>query len=117
VLQGIGEAVERKAGMTQYAVASYGWMLAAWTLVMRIGFKGLRNRIFLDHRDSYSVNATASASSISAFGAKSDMSLRDIASTNNASEMFFKPNNPRDLSCRTKDFAVGWCCSGDGRSV
>jgi hypothetical protein len=28
-------------GMTQYAVARYGWMLAAWTLVMRISFEGI----------------------------------------------------------------------------
>lgn len=31
----------QRAGMTQYAVARYGWMLAAWTLVMRISFEGV----------------------------------------------------------------------------
>jgi hypothetical protein len=33
-------------GITQYAVARYGWMLAAWTLVMRISFEGFGNRVF-----------------------------------------------------------------------
>ena len=32
--------------MTQFAVARYGWMLAAWTLVMRISFEGVGDWIF-----------------------------------------------------------------------
>ncbi|WP_298690321.1 hypothetical protein [uncultured Sphingomonas sp.] len=36
----------QRTGMTQYAVARYGWMLAAWTLVMRISFNGLGDWIF-----------------------------------------------------------------------
>jgi hypothetical protein len=31
----------QRTGMTQFAVARYGWMLAAWTLVMRITFEGV----------------------------------------------------------------------------
>ena len=33
-------------GMTQYAVARYAWMLAMWTLVMRISFEGIANWLF-----------------------------------------------------------------------
>jgi hypothetical protein len=33
-------------GMSQRAVARYGWMLAAWTLVMRIGFQGIGDWLF-----------------------------------------------------------------------
>lgn len=36
----------QRTGMTQYAVARYGWMLAAWTLVMRISFEGVGDWIF-----------------------------------------------------------------------
>lgn len=36
----------QRTGMTQFAVARYGWMLAAWTLVMRIGFEGIGDWIF-----------------------------------------------------------------------
>lgn len=32
--------------MTQFAVARYGWMLAAWTLIMRISFEGVGDWIF-----------------------------------------------------------------------
>jgi hypothetical protein len=31
----------QRTGMTQFAVARYAWMLAAWTLVMRISFEGV----------------------------------------------------------------------------
>jgi hypothetical protein len=33
-------------GISQRAVARYGWMLAAWTLVMRISFEGIGDWIF-----------------------------------------------------------------------
>jgi len=36
----------QRTGMSQFAVARYGWMLAAWTLVMRIGFEGVGDWIF-----------------------------------------------------------------------
>ena len=36
----------RRTGMTQRAVSRYAWMLAAWTLVMRISFDGIGNRLF-----------------------------------------------------------------------
>jgi hypothetical protein len=36
----------QRTGMTQFAVARYGWMLAAWTLVMRISFEGVGDWIF-----------------------------------------------------------------------
>jgi hypothetical protein len=36
----------QRTGMTQFGVARYGWMLAAWTLVMRIGFEGVGDWIF-----------------------------------------------------------------------
>ena len=33
-------------GLSQFAVARYGWMIAAWTLVMRISFEGWGNWIY-----------------------------------------------------------------------
>jgi hypothetical protein len=36
----------QRTGMTQFAVARYGWMLAAWTLVMRISFEGVGDWVF-----------------------------------------------------------------------
>jgi len=33
-------------GMTQRTVYRYGWMLAAWTLVMRISFEGIGDWVF-----------------------------------------------------------------------
>ena len=36
----------QRTGMTQRAVSRYAWMLAAWTLVMRIGFDGIGNWLF-----------------------------------------------------------------------
>jgi hypothetical protein len=36
----------QRTGMTQFAVARYAWMLAAWTLVMRISFEGVGDWIF-----------------------------------------------------------------------
>lgn len=36
----------QRTGMTQRAVYRYGWMLATWTLVMRIGFEGMGDWIF-----------------------------------------------------------------------
>ena len=33
----------QRSGMTQYAVSRYAWMLATWTLVMRISFAGVGN--------------------------------------------------------------------------
>ena len=36
----------QRTGMTQFAVARYGWMLAAWTLIMRISFEGVGDWIF-----------------------------------------------------------------------
>ena len=30
----------QRTGSSQYAIASYAWMLAAWTLIMRITFNG-----------------------------------------------------------------------------
>lgn len=36
----------QRTGMSQFAVARYGWMLAAWTLVMRISFEGVGDWIF-----------------------------------------------------------------------
>ncbi len=36
----------QRIGMTQFAVARYCWMLAAWTLVMRISFEGVGDWIF-----------------------------------------------------------------------
>jgi hypothetical protein len=33
-------------GTSQRAIARYGWMLAAWTLVMRISFEGVGDWIF-----------------------------------------------------------------------
>ncbi len=36
----------QRTGMTQFAVARYSWMLAAWTLIMRISFEGVGDWIF-----------------------------------------------------------------------
>ena len=36
----------QRMGLSQFAVARYGWMLAAWTLVMRISFEGLGDWLF-----------------------------------------------------------------------
>ena len=36
----------QRSGMTQYAVARYAWMLAMWTLIMRISFEGVGNWLF-----------------------------------------------------------------------
>jgi|GEM_PF-1024638 len=36
----------QRTGMTQFAVTRYAWMLAAWTLVMRISFEGIGDWIF-----------------------------------------------------------------------
>jgi hypothetical protein len=36
----------QRTGMTQYAVAKYAWMAAAWTLVMQIAFVGVTDWLF-----------------------------------------------------------------------
>jgi len=36
----------QRTGSSQYAIASYAWMLAAWTLIMRITFDGLGDWIW-----------------------------------------------------------------------
>lgn len=51
----------QRTGMTQRAVYRYGWMLATWTLVMRISFQGIGDWVFSVLAIVFTVMETARA--------------------------------------------------------